>query len=85
MSEDAPRDAESNLAKFVREMSEATERLEEFSTDPEASMSAAGLSEDEKEIIRRGDEGEILNAIGSDANAVRLMIRIRNIRIRFGI
>jgi hypothetical protein len=84
MTGDAPTDAESNLAKFVRELSESTERVEEFSDDPEAAMSAAGLSEEEKEIIRRGDEEEILKAIGKDVLGIPAVIRIRNIRI-FGV
>jgi Aromatic-ring-opening dioxygenase LigAB, LigA subunit len=56
--------SESNLARFVREMSEADARLEEFEEDSERVMNEAGLSEEEKEIVRRGDEAELLAAIG---------------------
>lgn len=76
--------SQSNLAKFVQEMSEAAGRVEEYERDPEEAMTAAGLSEEEKEIVRRGDEQEILNAIGMESSrALRFIFRIRN--MRFGV
>jgi hypothetical protein len=83
MADGPSQGADSNLAKFVRELSEGADRQEEFSADPERAMEAAGLSEEEKEILRRGDEQEILNAIGIEKGGILLMIRIRN--MRFGI
>jgi hypothetical protein len=73
---------ESNFARFVREMSEASNRLEEYEREPERVMSEAGLSEEEKEIVRRGDEDEILSAIGWPVSSaaplqLRILLRIR--------
>lgn len=64
MTDEKTRPTSSNFVMFVWDMSEAAYRLEEFDEDPERVMSEAGLSEEEKEIVRRGDEGEILAAIG---------------------
>lgn len=75
-----------NLANFVRQMSEAADLLEEYERDPEKAMTAAGLTEEEKAVIRSGDEDQILQAIGLEATALpRFRFRIRNIRVRFGI
>src|SRR5262245_37281436 len=72
-----------NFTKFVREMSEAAERLEAYLNDPEGAMKSAGLTEAEKAIIRSGDEDAILSALGHEAEALpRFRFRIRNIRIR---
>ena len=70
---------ESNFARFVREMSEAANRYEEYESEPERVMSEAGLSEEEKEIVRRGDEDEILSACGwpvSSAAPLQLNIKL---------
>lgn len=82
MGEDT-RETSSNFVKFVWEMSEAAFRLEEFDEDPERVMSEAGLTEEEKEIVRRGDEEEILAAIGQmPEHSTILTIRIPRIRFR---
>jgi hypothetical protein len=74
--------SESNFARFVWEMSEAANKLEEFEEDSERVMSEAGLSEEEKQIVRRGDESEILAAIGEPPeHGAPLTIRPPKIRL----
>jgi hypothetical protein len=82
MAEDKTSEIESNLARFVREMSEAAARLEEFEEDSERVMNEAGLSEEEKRIVRSGDEAEILAAIG-EIREQAAPVQIRPPRIRF--
>jgi hypothetical protein len=77
----ADKTSQSNFARFVLEMSLAATRLEEFEEDPERVMSEAGLSEEEKEIIRGGDEEEILAAVGQGPQ--QAPPTIRPIRVRF--
>jgi hypothetical protein len=82
MAEDKTSEPESNFVRFVREMSEAAYRVEEFDEDPERVMSEAGLSDKEKEIVRKGDEEEILTELGqTPAHGTNL--QIRHIRVRF--
>jgi hypothetical protein len=68
-------------------MSEAANRLEDYESDPERAMSEAGLSEEEKEIVRRGDEDEILSACGWPVTAaaplqLNIKLTIRRVRRR---
>lgn len=81
MAKDPASETESTFAKFVREISEAATRVEEFEADPDRVMSEAGLSEEEKDIVRRGDEEEILNAIGQTPAHTAPVIRIMRIKI----
>ena len=81
MADEKP--SQSNLARFVWEMSEAAARLEEFEEDSERVMNEAGLSDEEKQIVRSGDETEILAAIGEvPEHGAPLTIRPPRIRFR---
>ena len=82
MVEENESKAESNLAKFIREMSEATSRLEEYNEDPERVMHEAGLSEEEVAMVLRGDEEEITAALGGDVFHAPPTIRPPRIRFR---
>ena len=82
MAGDEKREPESNFTRFIRETSEAVDRVEAFDEDPERAMSEAGLSEDEKELVRRGDEEEILSALGQQVGFVHLIIGPLRVRFR---
>lgn len=73
------------LADFIRDLSENPDKLLDFQQDPDAVMDKAGLNDDEKELIRSGDEGRIAEALGFDTAARLFVFRIRNIRVRFGV
>ncbi|AKT42980.1 hypothetical protein [Chondromyces crocatus] len=45
------------------------ERLKQFQTDPEAAMTAAGLSDEEKVLVRAGDEDRLRKVIGDEPRA----------------
>jgi len=81
MAEDRKGEPESNFARFVQEMSEATGRVEEYNEDPERVMSEAGLSEEEMAMVLRGDEEEIIVALGGEV--FQAAPTIRPPRIRF--
>ncbi|MGQ4617408.1 hypothetical protein [Nocardia sp. R7R-8] len=73
----------SNFEKFVKDMSEASNRLDAYENAPEELMEAYGLTEDEKAVIREGNEDAILQKLGFEvSDAPRFRLRIRNIRIR---
>ena len=75
--------AEGNLAKFIEQMSEATGLVEEYNENPERVMSEAGLSEEEMAMVLRGDEDEIIAALGGDlSHSTPLTIRPPRIRFR---
>jgi hypothetical protein len=82
IGQDQSGEPESNLAKFIREMSEATERLEDYNLDPERVMSEAGLSDEEMAMVLRGDEDEISAALGGDVFHHSTIIRPPRIRFR---
>lgn len=79
--------AESKLYDFLRDLNDDTNKLTEFENDPEAAMDAAGLASEEKEAVKSGDEERIMRQLGAEgAGQVAFrVIRIRNIRIRFGV
>ncbi|WLA39759.1 hypothetical protein QNJ95_44205 [Bradyrhizobium elkanii] len=79
--------AESKLYEFLRELNDDSNKLTEFENDPEAAMTAAGLTNEEKEVVKSGDEEQIMRQLGAQdaAQAAFRVIRIRNIRIRFGV
>jgi hypothetical protein len=54
-----------NLSSFYLAAAEDAAFWKLFRTDPEAAMSAAGLSEREKGIVRRGDRDEIRAALSA--------------------
>jgi len=49
----------SNLKKLLIDLSSEPSVLKSFKDDPEKAMSAAGLSEEEKETVRSGDPSRI--------------------------
>jgi len=79
--------AESKLYAFLQELSEKPDKLAEFEQDADKAMTASGLSEEEKELVKSGDEEKIMRQLGSQEGAAAAfrVIRIRNIRIRFGV
>ena len=77
---------DSKLYAFLRELNDDADKLAEFENDPDAAMSTAGLSSEEKEVVKSGDEAKIMGLLGSkESMAAFRVIRIRNIRIRFGV
>ena len=82
MADKRSTEPESNFSKFVREMSEAAARMEEFDENPERVMSEAGLSEEEKELVRAGDEEAILTALGQEGLEALPIITIMRVRFR---
>ena len=80
----------SKLYEFLKALSESEEKLSAFERDADEAMTAAGLSEDEKDLVRSGDEQRIMRHLGSEEGtgtaARRFSYRIRNIRVvRFGV
>ena len=51
------------LAKYLMELSEDPGKLEELKQNPESEMDAAGLSDEDKAIIKSGDPSKIRSAI----------------------
>ncbi|MCC6554126.1 MAG: hypothetical protein IT372_14060 [Polyangiaceae bacterium] len=60
------------LVQFFLSLDDAA-ALKQFHADPEAAMDAAGLSEEEKGAIRRGDQGELASLVGEEYRAMRLV------------
>ena len=57
---------ENRLAAFVANLATSPRTLEDYRDDPEAAMSAAGLSDQDKEVLRNGDWRIICEFLGSD-------------------
>jgi hypothetical protein len=77
--------ADSKVYDFLRSLDDS-DKLAAFENDAEKAMEAAGLSNEEKEVIKSGDEERIMGLLGTQgAEAAFRVIRIRNIRIRFGV
>jgi hypothetical protein len=79
--------ADSKLYGFLKELSENPDKLAEFEKDAEQAMTASGLSQEEMDVVKSGDEERIMRQLGSQDSALAAfrMLRIRNIRIRFGV
>jgi hypothetical protein len=76
---------ESKLYDFLRGLNDDPYKLTEFENDPEQAMTAAGLTEEEMDIVKSGDEERIMRHLGGNPSPAARVIRIRNIRIRFGV
>ena len=80
---------ESKLYSFLRELSENPDTLAKFEEDAHKAMTEYGLGAEEKDLLLSGDEERIMQALGPipgpGARATFRVIRIRNIRIRFGV
>lgn len=76
----------SKLYDFLRALSDDPNKLTEFENDPEQAMTAAGLTEEEKDLIKSGDEQRIMRHLGGqNPSTFPFGLRIRNMRIRFGV
>ena len=54
------------LAKFVTELATSFDKYIAYEEDPEAAMAAAGLSDEDKELLRSGSFQEISEAFYLD-------------------
>jgi len=82
---------EPKLYQFLRELAENPDMLAKFETDAYKTMTDYGLNAEEKDLVLSGDEERIMQAFGAipgpgpaPVRYIRV-VRIRNIRIRFGV
>ena len=54
-------------AKYIEKLSEDPSLRDAHKADPEASMTKAGLSDEDKAVIRSGDEEKIRAHMGDDS------------------
>ena len=52
------------LGRFIAELAVNPRKLRDYKDDPEAAMSAAGLSDEEKGVLRTGDFRVICDYLG---------------------
>lgn len=57
---------ENRLAAFIAELAVSPRTLEAYRDDREATMTAAGLSVEEKEVLRSGNWQNICEFLGGD-------------------
>jgi hypothetical protein len=55
------------VIQFLTELSQNPEMREAFKNDPDACMDAAGLSNEEKDVLKSGDPDKIRSHLGDDA------------------
>lgn len=65
--------AKSKLLDFFLSLNDG-ETLKRFQADPESAMSAAGLSDDDKALIRSGDEARVREALGEAGAGISYVI-----------
>ena len=65
--------AKSKLLDFFLSLNDG-ETLKRFQADPERAMSAAGLSDDDKALVRSGDEAKVRAALGDEGRSVSYVI-----------
>ena len=56
---------DNRLGRFIADLATNPTALKAYKTDPEAAMSAAGLSEDEKRAVRAGNFRAIVDMLGA--------------------
>jgi hypothetical protein len=49
------------------------EALKQFQADPDAAMAAAGLSDEEKALVKRGDQAELRTLLGDAAPTTAML------------
>ncbi|MGH9361944.1 MAG: hypothetical protein ACRD2T_08500 [Thermoanaerobaculia bacterium] len=52
------------LGRFIAELAMNPRKLQDYKDDPEAAMSAADLSDEEKAVLRKGDFRVICDYLG---------------------
>ena len=55
---------ESRFARFIADLALDPGKLTQYQKDPEAAMQAAGLSDEEKAVLRTGDFSVICDFLG---------------------
>ena len=55
---------DNRFARFIADLALDPGKLAQYKKDPEAAMQAAGLSDDEKGVLRTGDFGAICDWLG---------------------
>ena len=55
---------QNSLGRFIADLATNPTALKAYKTDPEAAMSAAGLSEDAKNAVRSGNFRAIVDLLG---------------------
>ncbi|HEX9669010.1 MAG TPA: hypothetical protein VGC93_05950 [Thermoanaerobaculia bacterium] len=57
---------DNRLGRFIADLATNPATLKAYRADPEAAMSAAGLSENEKSAVRSGNFRAIVEMLGAD-------------------
>ncbi len=57
---------ENRLAAFIAGLATSPRKLDDYREDPEEAMAAAGLSDQDKEVLRSGDWRIICESLGGD-------------------
>ena len=65
---------ENRLAAFIASLATAPQKLRDYLDDPEATMAEAGLSGQEKEVLRSGDWNVICEFLGPDDTRPLLVV-----------
>jgi hypothetical protein len=58
---------DNRLGRFIADLATKPATLKSYKADPEAAMSAAGLSENEKSAVRAGNFRAIVDLLGAGA------------------
>jgi hypothetical protein len=66
-----------DLKQFLIELSESQEKIDQFRENPGAVAKAAGLSEEDQQVLRTGDVQKIRAAIGAHEKAFIFIIAPR--------
>ena len=62
------------IADFLVELAKNPKKLAQFDADPDASMTNAGLTKRQRDVIRRGDALEIKHVVDYESGHGGLMI-----------
>ncbi len=55
---------DNRLGRFIADLATSPDKLRRYKADPEAAMTAAGLSDEEKRVLRTGDFRLICDYLG---------------------
>ena len=62
--------SENRLGRFIADLATNPATLKAYQADPEAAMSAAGISENEKSAVRSGNFRAIVGMLGEDERPI---------------